>query len=131
MHHFCTSLLCGISICDIICDISAIICNISIIGLPNLAYRQDVSLLVHAQFVAYEFRVTRYANDKVGMLIVSLNDRIRRFVPSQFLMDGGEAGSSALRQMQFFKELAQTRIAIATGMNTFGSSQEWRDAGIV
>ena len=36
-------------------------------------------------------------------------------------MNGGKASTSTLCQMQLFKELAQTRVAITTGMNTFAS----------
>ena len=38
-------------------------------------------------------------------------------------MNGGKASTSAFCQMQFFEELAQTRIAVATGMNSFASSK--------
>ena len=57
------------------------------------------------------------ADNEIGMLIVSLNDRVGGTVLPQFLMNGGNASASSFSQMQLFEEFAQTGIAVATGMD--------------
>ena len=76
-----------------------------------------MSLLVHPQLVAYKLGMAGDADDKVGMVIVCLDDGVGRAVLPQFLMNGGETGSSSLRQTQFFEELAQAGISVTTSMN--------------
>lgn len=76
-------------------------------------------IFIHTQLFAYEFWVAGDANDEIGMFIVCLNDGVGGTVLSQFLMDGGEASASSFSQMQLFEEFTQTRIAVATGMDSF------------